>query len=102
MDLALSVGGDSSIPTLKPFSFLEITASSAYEDRKNNGRGKDIAGFCMGAAGCSEADESGSRENTVEDEEPPLQLGLLPLSPPPPPGGGQLRFPWLSHNCNII
>ncbi|XP_019165853.1 PREDICTED: homeobox-leucine zipper protein HOX11-like isoform X2 [Ipomoea nil] len=87
MELGLSVGGDSnSIPTLKPFSFLQIPASaSAYEDQKNGRRGKDNnIGFCMAALG---------------DEEPPLQLALLPLSPPPLPcAAAQPRFPWLSHN----
>nr|GMD84457.1 homeobox-leucine zipper protein HOX11-like isoform X3 [Ipomoea batatas] len=97
MELGLSVGGDSSnIPSLKPFSFLEI---SAYEDQKNIGRGKDNnIGFCMGALGDGGSEEEEEEAENTVDEEPPLQLALLPLSPPPLPCAA--RFPCLSHNCS--
>nr|GMD00220.1 homeobox-leucine zipper protein HOX11 [Ipomoea batatas] len=98
MELGLSVGEDSSIPSLKPFSFLEISAASAYEHQKN-GRGKDNIGFCMGTLGDGGSEEEEEAESgSPVDEEPPLQLALLPLSPPPLPCAAQPRFPWLSHN----
>ncbi|XP_031117323.1 homeobox-leucine zipper protein HOX11-like [Ipomoea triloba] len=104
MELGLSVGGDSSsIPTLKPFSFLEISSASAYDEDQKNGRGKDNnIGFCMGSlgdGGGEEEEEEEAESGSPVDEEPPLQLALLPLSPPPLPcAAAQPRFPWLSHN----
>lgn len=105
MELALSLGD-----APKPFTFLDKTPKVVSN--------KDL-GFCMGlgsGSGGSSDDKTVSREGdgrreVIRDEggerrvssDPPVQLELLPFSPVPrshPPT--QLRFPWLTDNCNDL
>nr|GMC71337.1 homeobox-leucine zipper protein HOX11-like isoform X1 [Ipomoea batatas] len=75
-----------------------MAAISAYEDQKNGSDKDNNIGFCMGSDlgdGGSEEEEEEAESGSPIDEEPPLQLALLPLSP----CVAQPRFPWLSHNC---
>lgn len=95
MELALSLGD-----TSKPFKFLDKTTKLSSKD----------LGFCMGlGTGFSAARSQEKVDSTHKGEgderrvssDPPLQLDLLPFSPVPRrQPASQIRFPWLSDNCN--
>lgn len=106
MELALSLGGDS---TPKPILFLEKSSSSSSSLHENKVN-KDDLGFCMVLGMCNEGeDEVGRKKRSKNHQEikssmdPSLQLDLIPYSPRVSMNtSSQLSFPWLSKNCEYI